>query len=162
MFRKMRRFKQLLPEEETRALVAGTVTAVLGVIGDDGYPYTVPVNTAMVGDRLYFHSAKEGHKIDAIRKEPKVSLSFIDKEDIVSREFTTYFRSAQVFGKAVVVEDEEEKAAAFRAICEKFCAADMDRFDEVMGKEAAAAVIVRVDIEQMTGKEAIELVRARK
>ena len=109
MFRKMRRSRQILPESETRAIIEKTATAVLGVNGDDGYPYTVPVNTVMADGKLYFHSAKAGHKIDAIKKDPKVSLSFIDREDVVSREYTTYFRSAQVFGRAMIIEDGEEK-----------------------------------------------------
>ncbi len=162
MFRKMRRFKQLLPEQETVNIITDTKTGVLGVIGDDGYPYTVPVNHVMVGDKIYFHSAKSGHKIESIKKCPKVSFSFIDKEDVISREYTTYFRSAQVFGKAYVVDDQEEKNMALRKLCEKFCSEDMDRFDEIMAKEASLAAVIRVDIEQMTGKEAIELVKARK
>lgn len=162
MFRKMRRFKQLLPEQETVSIIDGAKTGVLGVIGDDGYPYTVPVNHMLVGNRIYFHSAREGHKVDAIRKCPKVSFSFIDKEDVISREFTTYFRSAQVFGSAVIVQDQQEKDMALLKFCEKFCSADMDRFEEVMANEASQAIIIRVDIEQMTGKEAIELVKARK
>lgn len=77
-------------------------------------------------------------------------------------EFTTYFRSAQVFGSAVIVQDQQEKDMALLKFCEKFCSADMDRFEEVMANEASQAIIIRVDIEQMTGKEAIELVKARK
>ena len=110
---------------------------------------------------MYFHSAKAGHKIDAIVKEPKVSFTFIDKDDVVSREFTTYFRSVQVFGKAHIVTDEEERQRAFRAFCERYCADDMDRYDEIMAKEAKAALIVCVDIEHISGKEAMELVKQR-
>lgn len=113
------------------------------------------------GNKLYFHSAKAGHKIDAIAKEPKVSFTFIDKDDVVSREFTTYFRSVQVFGKAHIVTDEEERQRAFRAFCERYCSDDMDRYDEIMAKEAKAALIVCVDIEHISGKEAMELVKQR-
>ena len=109
MFREMRRKKQKLAEEECRAIIERANSGVMGVIGDEGYPYTVPVNPFLMGNKLYFHSAKAGHKIDAIAKEPKVSFTFIDKDDVVSREFTTYFRSVQVFGKAHIVTDEEER-----------------------------------------------------
>lgn len=120
MFREMRRKKQKLAEEECRAIIERANSGVMGVIGDDGYPYTVPVNPFLMGNKLYFHSAKAGHKIDAIVKEPKVSFTFIDKDDVVSREFTTYFRSVQVFGKAHIVTDEEERQRAFRAFCERY------------------------------------------
>lgn len=160
MFRKMRRFKQLLPESETREIIARANTGILGVNGDDGYPYAVPVNHVLVDDKIYFHSAKAGHKVDSIKNNPKVSFTIVDKDDVVSREYTTYFRSGMVFGKARIAEGEERKNA-FRLLCERFCADDLDRYDEIMEKEEAAALIICIDIEHMTGKEAMELVKQR-
>lgn len=161
MFRELRRKKQLLSEQETLRVLEEGKTGIVGVLGDDGYPYTVPINYVSLENKIYFHSAKKGHKIDAIAKEPKVSMTVVEKDDVVSREFTTYFRSIQLFGKAYVVEDEAERNVAFRALCEKFSGADMDRYEEIMSKEAAAAAIVRIDIEHITGKESIELVNQR-
>lgn len=161
MFRELRRKKQLLSEQETLRVLEEGKTGIVGVLGDDGYPYTVPINYVSLEDKIYFHSAKKGHKVDAIAKEPKVSMTVVEKDDVVSREFTTYFRSIQLFGKAYVVEDEAERNVAFRALCEKFSGADMDRYDEIMSKEADAAAIVRIDIEHITGKESIELVNQR-
>ena len=161
MFRELRRKKQLLSEQETLRVLEEGKTGIVGVLGDDGYPYTVPINYVSLEDKIYFHSAKKGHKVDAIAKEPKVSMTVVEKDDVVSREFTTYFRSIQLFGKAYVVEDEAERNVAFRALCEKFSGADMDRYDEIMSKEAAAAAIVSIDIEHITGKESMELVNQR-
>ncbi len=161
MFRELRRKKQLLSEQETLRVLEEGKTGIVGVLGDDGYPYTVPINYVSLEDKIYFHSAKKGHKVDAIAKEPKVSMTVVEKDDVVSREFTTYFRSIQLFGKAYVVEDEAERNVAFRALCEKFSGADMDRYDEIMSKEADAAAIVRIDIEHITGKESMELVNQR-
>lgn len=161
MFRELRRKKQLLSEQETLRVLEEGKTGIVGVLGDDGYPYTVPINYVSLENKIYFHSAKKGHKVDAIAKEPKVSMTVVEKDDVVSREFTTYFRSIQLFGKAYVVEDEAERNVAFRALCEKFSGADMDRYEEIMSKEAAAAAIVRIDIEHITGKESIELVNQR-
>ena len=161
MFRELRRKKQLLSEQETLRVLEEGKTGIVGVLGDDGYPYTVPINYVSLENKIYFHSAKKGHKVDAIAKEPKVSMTVVEKDDVVSREFTTYFRSIQLFGKAYVVEDEAERNVAFRALCEKFSGADMDRYDEIMSKEAAAAAIVRIDMEHRTGKESMELVNQR-
>lgn len=161
MFRELRRKKQLLSEQETLRVLEEGKTGIVGVLGDDGYPYTVPINYVSLEDKIYFHSAKKGHKVDAIAKEPKVSMTVVEKDDVVSREFTTYFRSIQLFGKAYVVEDEAERNVAFRALCEKFSGADMDRYDEIMSKGADAAAIVRIDIEHITGKESMELVNQR-
>jgi len=162
MFREMRRFKQLLPEEETRQILDEATNVIVGVIGDEGYPYTVPVSHAVDGDILYFHCAKEGHKIDAIKANPKVSFSVVVKDEVIPEEFTTYFRSVQGFGKARIVEDADERMKAFRVICEKFSMPVMHKFDETVAKEGPGALIVAIDIEHMTGKEAIELVRKRK
>lgn len=161
MFRELRRKKQLLSEQETLRVLEEGKTGIVGVLGDDGYPYTVPINYVSLEDKIYFHSAKKGHKVDAIAKEPKVSMTVVEKDDVVSREFTTYFRSIQLFGKAYVVEDEAERNVAFRALCEKFSGADLDRYEEIMSKEADAAAIVRIDIEHITGKESMELVNQR-
>ncbi len=161
MFREMRRIKQQLSKEDCEEILLRGKTGVLAVLGDGGYPYTVPINYVSLENKIYFHSAKKGHKVDAIAKEPKVSMTVVEKDDVVSREFTTYFRSIQLFGKAYVVEDEAERNVAFRALCEKFSGADMDRYDEIMSKEAAAAAIVRIDIEHITGKESMELVNQR-
>ena len=161
MFRELRRKKQLLSEQETLRVLEEGKTGIVGVLGDDGYSYTVPINYVLLEDKIYFHSAKKGHKVDAIAKEPKVSMTVVEKDDVVSREFTTYFRSIQLFGKAYVVEDEAERNVAFRALCEKFSGADLDRYEEIMSKEAAAAAIVRIDIEHITGKESMELVNQR-
>ncbi len=161
MFRELRRKKQLLSEQETLRVLEEGKTGIVGVLGDDGYPYTVPINYVSLENKIYFHSAKKGHKVDAIAKEPKVSMTVVEKDDVVSREFTTYFRSIQLFGKAYVVEDEAERNVAFRALCEKFSGADLDRYEEIMSKEAAAAAIVRIDIEHITGKESMELVNQR-
>lgn len=163
MFREMRRKKQLLPNEETVSIINQATCAVVGVIGDDGYPYTFPISHAfdMENNKIYFHSAKSGHKIDAINDEPKVSFSIIGKDDVVSAEYTTYFKSVQGFGKAYIVEDDKERARAFRLLAEKFCKADMGRLDEIMVNEAPNATVVAVEVEHMTGKEAIELTRMR-
>ena len=161
MFRELIRKKQLLSEQETLRVLEEGKTGIVGVLGDDGYPYTVTINYVSLENKIYFHSAKKGHKVDAIAKEPKVSMTVVEKDDVVSREFTTYFRSIQLFGKAYVVEDEAERNVAFRALCEKFSGADLDRYEEIMSKEAAAAAIVRIDIEHITGKESMELVNQR-
>lgn len=68
MFRKMRRYRQQLSQEETISILKSGKTAVLGVLGDDGYPYTVPINYVYADGKIYFHGAKSGHKIDAIKR----------------------------------------------------------------------------------------------
>ena len=96
----MRRFRQELPIEETKEILRNGRECVIAVSGDDNYPYAVPINYVYDGEHIYLHSAKQGHKIDALKRNPKMSLCVVAQGDIVPEEFTTYFRSAIVFGKS--------------------------------------------------------------
>ena len=90
MFREMKRGKQLLSVDETAAVMERCTSGVLACLGDEDYPYAVPLSFVYFNDKIYFHSAKAGHKIDAITKHPKVSFSVIDEDTIVGEEYTTY------------------------------------------------------------------------
>lgn len=160
MFRDMRRIKQLLPEESTREILDRGSYGTLACIGDEGYPYTVPVNYIYQNGIIYFHSGKAGHKIDAILKEPKVSFCVVDSEEIVSEEFTTYFRSAIVFGKARIAEGNEH-LTAFTGLVEKFSQDQPEAEKQRQVQNCTRAYIIAIDAEHITGKEAIELVRVR-
>ncbi|MBM7560810.1 pyridoxamine 5'-phosphate oxidase family protein [Fusibacter tunisiensis] len=160
MFRKMRRGKQVLTDEMCIEVMARNTNGVMACMGDDDYPYAVPLSYVYSNGKVYFHSAKSGHKVDAILKHSKVSFTVIDEDTIVSQEYTTYFRSVIAFGKARVVEGEEW-TNAFRALVEKY-SGDVPK--EIREKEISGcttSLIIAIDIEHMTGKEAIELVKAR-
>ncbi|MEL7648086.1 MAG: pyridoxamine 5'-phosphate oxidase family protein [Sedimentibacter sp.] len=160
MFREMRRIKQLLSTEDTTAVLNRCTNGVLACLGDDDYPYAVPISYVYFNGKIYFHSARAGHKIDAVIKNPKVSFAVIDEDTIVSKEYTTYFRSVIVFGKARIVEGDE-RLEAFRALVEKYSS---DQPEESKHKEingCTHSYIAAIDIEHMTGKEAIEFVRAK-
>lgn len=157
----MRRNKQLLSQEDTLAVLARCTNGVLACIGDDDYPYAVPLSYVYFNGKIYFHSAKAGHKIDAITKNPKVSFSVIDKDTIVSQEYTTYFRSVIAFGKARIIEGDEW-ATAFKALVEKYSG---DQPADAKAKEisgCARSTLIAIDIEHLTGKESIELVKAKR
>ena len=161
MFRSMRRCKQLLSDKDTEAVVKRCTNGVLACCGDNDYPYAVPVSFVYHNEKIYFHSAKAGHKIDAIQRNPKVSFAVIDEDRIVSKEYTSYFRSVIAFGRARMVEGEE-RLEAFRALVEKYSG---DQPEEAKHKEIAGctnACIVAIDVDHITGKEAIEFVRAKK
>ena len=156
MFREMRRKRQKLSGEETAAILHRGTNGVLALAGDDGYPYAVPVSYVYDGTYIYVHGAKAGHKIDAIAREEKASFCVVDQDQIVPEKDTTYFRSAIVFGRMQVVEDEGEKRA------EKYSPEHTEkRRNEAIGKDWKPLCILRLTIEHMTGKEAIELVRER-
>lgn len=160
MFRTMSKIKQQLSPEETAAIMSRGTHGILACCGDRGYPYAVPLNYVFVNDKIYFHSAKTGHKIDAITSNENVSFSVVDEDRIVGHEYTTYFRSAVLFGKARIVEGNE-RLAAFRALVDKYSGSQPldERMKEINNCEKS--VIVAIDIEYLTGKESIRFVRAR-
>lgn len=161
MFREMRRGKQLLSKEDTAAVMDRGTNGILACLGDEDYPYAVPLSYVYHNDKIYFHSAKAGHKIDAIAKNPKVSFTVVDEDTIVSEEYTTYFRSVIAFGKARITEGDEH-LEAFRALVEKYSGSQPEeaKHKEVTG--CANAYIIAIDVEHITGKEAIEYVNAKK
>ena len=161
MFRPMRRSKQALPDEEIQRILESCTDGVLAVAGDDGFPYAVPLNYVLADRTVYFHTAKEGHKVDAIRREPKVTFTVVEKRDIVEAELTTYFRSVIVFGNARIVTDPKEHQKALLALSNRLCPSASER---VLAEELATSThcyTVAIDILHATGKESIELVRAR-
>ena len=83
MFREMRRLKQLLSREIAIDILSRNTSGVLALSGDDDYPYAVPMSYVYADEKIFFHSAKSGHKIDAIRRNEKVSFCVIDQDQIV-------------------------------------------------------------------------------
>jgi nitroimidazol reductase NimA-like FMN-containing flavoprotein (pyridoxamine 5'-phosphate oxidase superfamily) len=161
MFREMRRGKQLLSMEDTAAVMGRCTNGVLACLGDEGYPYAVPLSYVYFNGKIYFHSAKAGHKIDAVAKNPKVSFSVIDEDKVVSKEYTTYFRSVIAFGKARIAEGDE-RLEAFEALVEKYSGDQTEEAKHKKIAECTQAHIIAIDVEHMTGKEAIEYVNAKK
>lgn len=161
MFREMRRINQLLSIEETEAVMKRCTNGVMACIGDEGYPYAVPLSYVYYNSKIYFHTAKTGHKIDAVLRNPKVSFSVIGEDTVVSEKFTTYYRSVIAFGKARITEGEEYREA-FRALVDKYSGDQPEEARQNEINTCSNAYIIAIDIEHITGKEAIEYARVRK
>lgn len=155
--REMRRFKQALTPDECAAVLERNTAGVLAVLGDEGYPYAVPMSYVYSGGKVYFHWATAGHKLDAVRAEPRASFCVVDRDQIVPEEYTTYFRSVIVFGSARVVDDPAEKRRAIDALCAKYRPGfEAERAAEIDGSWDRF-LMVALTPEQITGKQAREL-----
>ena len=134
----------------------------VSMIGEDGAPYSVPVN-AVVDDAyrvLYFHCAKAGHKLDAIRREARASFCVVDRDEVVPEEYTTYFRSVIAFGRVRVIEDEAQKRAAIELLaCRYFPQDSAENRHRAIEREWAGLCMLEMDIEHLSGKEAVEFAR---
>lgn len=154
----MRRSNQQLNKTEAEAVLLRCSSGVLAVSGENDYPYAVPLNFVYHNNKVYFHSALQGYKIDAMRKNPKVSFAVIDKDTIVSKEYTSYFRSVIIFGLVEIVEGKE-RYEAFKALVEKY---SHDQPEESKHREinkCTGSSVYAINIEHMTGKASKELIK---
>ncbi len=158
MFREMRRKKQILtPEKSIEILKKGT-SGVLALSGDDGYPYAVPLSYVYENSMLYFHGAKEGHKIDATRTCDKASFCVVEQDHIVPPKYTTYYRSAIAFGRIRILEDEKEVRRAAWLLAVRYYPEDTESGrQEEINKYWKSLCMMEFSIEHLTGKESIEL-----
>lgn len=162
MFREMRRAKQALSREDCEAVLRRGTSGVLALLGDGGYPYAVPLSYDYRNGKLYFHSAGEGHKLDALRRCPRASFCVIDQDQVVPLERTTYFRSVIAFGALRVLEDEAEKRAAIESLALRYSAEDApENRAASIARSWNVLAMLELSIEHMTGKEAIELAAGR-
>ena len=162
MFRDMRRKEQALSREECLAVLDRGTSGVLAVQGDDGWPYAVPLSYAYEDGKLWFHCARTGHKLDAILREPKVSFCVVDRDQVVSQEYTTYFRSVIAFGTIRVLADDGEKRRAIEALAVKYAPEDSpEGRARYIEKDWAPLCMLEMAVDHLTGKEAKELARRR-
>lgn len=158
-FRPMRRRRQQLTRGESETILRWATSGTLAVQGDGGYPYAVPISFVYANGRLYFHSALSGHKVDAVRQCDKASFCVIAQDNVVPARYTTEFRSVIAFGRLRIVEDEAEKMLAARLLGEKYNPGQEEALQNEIHKDFHHMLVMRMDIEHLTGKEAIELTR---
>lgn len=157
----MRRNRQQLSKEECEGILNQCTSGVLGLTGDGGYPYAVPLSYVYSDGAIIFHSGVQGHKVDAIKRDSRCSFCVIEQDEIKPAELTTYFRSVIVFGHIRIVEDEAEKVQLLRLLGRRYSPDNEDGLQHEIDKSLDHVLLLRLDIEHMSGKEAIELVKAR-
>ena len=151
--RKMRRFKQELSREKCIEILKKEPRGVLSVVGEDGYPYGMPLNHWYCEEdgKLYFHGAKEGHKIDAIKACDKVSYCVHDEGFRREGEWALNISSVIVFGKMSIVEDEEKAEKICVNLAHKFTQ-DEDYIAEEVRRSLKHVMCLELDPVQITGK----------
>ena len=157
-FRDMRRKRQQLSESESIGILQKATSGTLALLGDNGYPYAVPISYVYHEGKMYFHSALSGHKVDAIRQCDKASFCVIEQDDVQPKKYTTFFRSVIAFGRIHVIEDEAEKLSTARMLGNRYNPNDDENLKKEIEGGLSRMLMIRFDIEHLTGKEAIELV----
>ncbi|MBE6990081.1 MAG: pyridoxamine 5'-phosphate oxidase family protein [Ruminococcaceae bacterium] len=153
MFREMVRKKQQLSDAECVEVLRREKRGVLSVLGDDGYPYGMPLNHWYCPEdgHIYFHSGSAGHKIDAMRRCDKVSFCLYDEGYRQEGEWALHIKSVIVFGKVRMVEDHERAIEISRRLSYKFTD-DTDYIEEEIRRSGARVLCFELIPEQITGK----------
>ena len=152
MFREMRSKANMLTNEEVENILKTSPNGTLALYGENGYPYSVPVNFVYSDGKIYFHGAAEGYKLDCMKKDPHVSFSVIGKDDIAKENFTTLFSGVIAFGTIRVIDTMEEKIPVLEAMVGKYSAEFMESGKELISK-GCGSVAYELTIDHMTGKK---------
>ncbi len=150
----MRRKDRQLDQEEALRILRDGEHGILASVSKDNQPYGVPISYVSDDKNIYIHSALTGHKLDNIKHNSKVSFTVVEQGKPVfeNNDFSTYYASAVVFGKAEIVEDEEEKTYALKILCEKYLPEYMGEFEKAMAVAGKATHVIKVSIDQLNGK----------
>ncbi len=159
MFREMRRKRQALTQAQCQAILEQGSCGVLALSGDDGYPYAVPLSYLYHQGKLYFHCAKSGHKLDALRREPKASFCVVAQDQVAPLEYTTLYRSVIVFGRLRELEDDGEKRAAIEALALKYAPQDTPAHrEEAIRRDWSPLCVLELTPEHVSGKQGKDLI----
>lgn len=151
MFRKMRRFKQQISDEKCFEILKNEPRGVMAFHGEDGYPYAIPLNFVLIGRELYFHCAAEGHKIDAIKADNRVSFCVMDSGFKREGEWALNINSVVIFGKISFVTDAGEKELALRTLGNKYDPSP-EHVEKEVAKYLERVCILKLSIDHISGK----------
>ena len=153
MFYKIRRQDRALAEAEAEKILAAAPYGILSLVGENGYPYGVPVNAAWQDGKLYFHCAAEGRKLDAIAHCEKACFTAVLAAEVRPEEFTTYYQSAVAFGKIRLLSSPDEKRAAMEVLLRRFAPGLETEWLKRLETATGQVVLAEMAVEQLTGKK---------
>ena len=165
-FRPMRRADRQTGLDDAKTILHSCETGFLGVIGDNGYPYVIPMDFYYdnsdcddSGHSIYFHSALKGHKIDAIEAGSKACFSVVSEATVLPDVLSIAFSSVTVFGKAYVVTGSQEKKQALHHLFDKYILGKgkLTAKDgaEYIEEHFAQTAVIKMEIQHMTGKRRV-------
>ena len=154
MFREVKRIKQRLNRDECIEILKKAKRGVLSVNGDNGYPYGVPLNHYYDEEsgKIYFHGNMQGHKVDAIKADNRVSFCVYDDGYRVEGDWALTFKSVIVFGTVREVEDRDLILRICRNLSYKFTS-DKEYIEGEIANSGKRVLVHELTIEHMTGKK---------
>ena len=153
MFRELTRIKQKLSQEESISILKQQPRGVLSLMGDDGYPYGVPIDHWYneADGKIYFHSGKTGYKVDAIGRCSKASVCVCDEGYRLEGDWALHIKSVIVFGRIRIVEDHEKALELTRSLSRKYTS-DEAYIQKEIDSFGHEVLVFALEPEQITGK----------
>ncbi len=157
MFRTIRKKKNALDITSTKNLLQQNRRGVLSMNGDDGYPYAIPVNYLYDEDnkKIYFHGARAGHKVDALKACDKVCFTVYGNEMIKEESWAPYMQSVVVFGRCHLLKTNENTMTLLKKFAMKYYPNEKIVDVEIL-RAGKAAQLFEIEIEHLSGKEVQE------
>ena len=153
MFRELQRKNKQISMEECIEILKKETRGVLSVIGEDDYPYGMPMNHWYNEEdgKIYFHCGKSGHRLDALQKCNKVSFCVYDAGYREEGEWALKVKSVIVFGKMEIVNDMDQIVDITRKLSYKFTQ-DENYIQNEIDKYAAGTLLLQLTPEHICGK----------
>ena len=151
MFRPMRRFKQQLSFDDCESVLKQEKRGVLALSGDNGYPYALPLDFVYENGRIYFHCAKKGHKIDAVKSCDKASFCVYTPGEKPEDDWAYFVKSVIAFGKRKLLTDKTQIEEKGRLLGNKYYP-DKEDVEKEIKKDIDRVAVMELSIEHMTGK----------
>lgn len=154
MFREIRRKTKIIDRAVAEALLQSGRRGVLAVNGDDGYPYAVPINYFYDKDaqKIYFHGARIGHKVDSLRACDKVCFTVYGNELIKEETWAPFVQSTVVFGRCHLMKHDVQAMAVLKKLAMKYYPTEQ-MVEEEIDKAGKAVQMFEIEIEHLSGKE---------
>lgn len=151
MERKIRRIDRALSQSEAVEILKKGEYGILSTVSIDGQPYGVPVSYAYTRDVIYFHCAVEGHAVENLRSNNKVSFCVVGGTEVLPAKFGTKYESVIVFGKTFELTDEE-KHNALLELLKKYSPRFMEEGLRYVESAIGKIRVYKVVVESITGK----------
>ncbi len=151
MFKPIRRSERQLTSDEAEKILQLAEYGYFSTVGEDGWPYAVPVNYVYFNNAIYFHCATVGHKLDNISYSSKACFSVTGSSHLSPEKLTTFYKSVVAFGYAEVLSTDEIDIPIIE-LMKKYAADQVDKAAEIINRSRERVRVVKISVEHLSGK----------
>ena len=151
MKRQVRRVDRAISESEAKEILRKGEYGILSTVSTDGQPYGVPVSYSYTEEGIYFHCALEGHKLENLNSNNKVSFCVVGATEVLPDKFGTKYESAIVFGQAFETLDDEKHKGLLELV-KKYSPGFKEEGLRMIKNTGNKTKVYKIVVESITGK----------